>query len=169
MQVDCISGITHSSKGEMMKQRYVLSKNEEKQTLTISEYTELEKNEFSLICEESHASADIRDAIKQGVAELISTFRTHNMYPRMKYAEEMARQIQSLYQSSKDETIELMFDDKDAFIGSGRGTEPLLEDPESEKISEAAWGVDDGADLLLEDDEGILIDDTEIDAPEDEE
>lgn len=151
-----------------MKQKYVLLKDEEKQTLTISEYTELEKNEFSLICEESHNSGDIRDAIQKGVDTLISTFRTHNMYPRMKYAEEMARRIQSLYQSSKDETIELMFDDKDAFMGSGRGAKPLPEDPESEKISDAAW-VDDDADILLGDDEDILLDDTEIDTPEDEE
>lgn len=101
-----------------MRQKYVLTKSGGKETLTISEYTELEKEIFSLICEESHSGATIRAAISAGMEALIQTFRTHNMYPRVVYAQKMAESIVHLYESDQDDRIELMFDDKEAFSHS---------------------------------------------------
>ncbi|MDX9786196.1 MAG: hypothetical protein RBT11_05460 [Desulfobacterales bacterium] len=98
-----------------MRQKYVLTKSGGKETLTISEYTELEKEVFSLICEESHSGATIRAAISAGVDKLISTFRTHNMYPRVIYAQKMAESILQLYETDQEDRIELMFDDREAF------------------------------------------------------
>lgn len=153
-----------------MKQKYVLTKSGEKETLTISEYTELEKNIFSLICEESHDGDAIRAAIAQGAEKLISTFRTHNMYPRVTYAGELALGIIEMYRSHQNEKKEFMFDDKDAFNRPPEEDATLLDMVEKEAAS-----VDD----LIEDDaaagEGDLdgddaaFDESELDSPEDDE
>jgi hypothetical protein len=153
-----------------MKQKYVLTKSGEKETLTISEYTELEKKTFSLICEESHDGQTIRDAIAEGTDKLISTFRTHNMYPRIQYAEEMAAGIKEMYLSHQDEKKELVFDDKDAFNRSIGESAVFLDIVEREPASVDALIVDDEdaviGDIDLDDDD--MFDDSEPDSPEDE-
>ncbi|MFH0725042.1 MAG: hypothetical protein V2B19_01575 [Pseudomonadota bacterium] len=159
-----------------MKQKYVLTKSGEKETLTISEYTELEKKTFSLICEESHDGQTIRAAIAEGTERLISTFRTHNMYPRMQYAEEMAVGIKEIYRSQHDEKKELVFDDKDAFNRSAGDSASLLDVIERESVSVDALIVDDEdaviGDIDLEDADDIdaddIFDDSEPESPEDE-
>jgi hypothetical protein len=137
-----------------MKQKYVLTKSGEKETLTISEYTELEKKSFSLICEESHDGQTIRAAIAEGTERLISTFRTHNMYPRIQYAEEMAVRIEEMYRSEQDQKKELVFDDKDAFNRSAGVSAALLDIVERDAES---------VETLIVDDEDAVIGDIELD------
>jgi hypothetical protein len=152
-----------------MKQKYVLTKSGEKETLTISEYTELEKNKFSLICEESHDGEAIRAAIEEGTEMLISTFRTHNMYPRIKYAEQMAIGIVEMYRSHQDEKKELVFDDKDAFSRTAGGGVALLDIVEREATSVDALIVDE-EDAVIGglDDEDDIFDESGPESPEDE-
>jgi len=128
-----------------MKQKYILTRGEEQDTLTISEYTELENDVLSLICEESHDGAAIRSAIDRGVEALISTFRTHNMYPRMTYAEKIAEGIIELYETEDEKSMELIFDDKDAFQKPGDETAAVLEmiKTESATISSLIGGDDE--------------------------
>lgn len=135
-------------KGGKMKQKYVLTKNGETETLTISEYTEVEKNTFSLICEESHDGAEIRAAIAEGTEKLISTFRTHNMYPRVKYAEQMAKGIVELYRAPELKKKEFVFDDRDAFRRTVTGETAFFDVIETDGVSRDTLMID-------EDDEGI--------------
>jgi hypothetical protein len=158
----------------IMKQKYVLTKSGDKETLTISEYTELEKKTFSLICEESHDGDIIRAAIAEGTDKLISTFRTHNMYPRVKYAEEMAVAIVEMYRSNQTEKKELVFDDKDAFNQSAANGAMLLNAVEKESISVDALIVDDDdddddAESGDIDDDIDMLDESESESSEDEE
>lgn len=143
-----------------MRQKYVLTRSGNKDTLTISEYTELEKDTFSLICEESHAAAAIRSAIAEGTDKLISVFRTHNMYPRMVYAEKIAEGIIRLYESAGEDTLTLLFDDKDAFPGADRigVVSPDLVVLESEAADDL---IDDELDIDVDADEDIGVDDEE--------
>jgi len=152
-----------------MKQKYVLTKSGDKETLTISEYTELEKKTFSLICEESHDGDTIRAAIAEGTETLISTFRTHNMYPRVKYAEEMAVAIVEMYRSHQDEKKELLFDDKDAFSRTAADGAGLLGMVEKEAVSVDALIVDDDAESGDIDDDIDIFDESEPEPTEDEE
>lgn len=152
-----------------MKQKYVLTKSGEKETLTISEYTELEKKTFSLICEESHDGDIIRAAIAEGPEMLISTFRTHNMYPRVKYAEEMALAIGEMYRSNQDEKKELMFDDKDAFNRPETESVALLDIVEKEVVSVDALIADEDAEGGDDDDDIDIFDESEPESSEDEE
>lgn len=152
-----------------MKQKYVLTKSGGQETLTISEYTEVEKKTFSLICEESHDGETIRAAIAEGTEKLISTFRTHNMYPRITYAEEMAVGIIEMYRSHQDEKKEFVFDDKDAFSRAAVDSAGLLDIVEREAVSVDALIVDEEdavtADLDEEDD---FFNESEPESTEDE-
>lgn len=127
-----------------MKQKYVLTKRGEKESMTISEYAEVEKDTFSLICEENYAGDIIRGAIAGGEDRLISTFRTHNMYPRKIYAEKITRAIVELFKTREDNTMDLVFDDKDEFIHPEAEETAVLDDIEKEAVS---------ADELLDDDD----------------
>jgi hypothetical protein len=131
-----------------MKQKYVLTKGEKQDTLTISEYTELENDILSLVCEESHDGPVIRAAIETGIGTLISTFRTHNMYPKMSYAEKIAQGIMELYETDEETSVELIFDDRDAFQRSGEETAAVLDliKKESATISSLIDGDDDDED-----------------------
>ena len=97
-----------------MKQKYVISKDNEKKALIIQEYAELDKEILSFICEQPYDLKAIRAAIKKGKTELISTLRTENMYPIGMYAEKLAASVIELVKSRKDdEPLELFFNDID--------------------------------------------------------
>lgn len=131
-----------------MKQKYILTKDGGKDTLTISEYTELEKDILSLICEESHPGPAIRAAITTGIGALISTFRTHNMYPRMTYAEKIAEGIITLYEADDKTAMELIFDDKDSFHRPGEEAAAVVDliKKESAEIGSLIGEADEQAD-----------------------
>ncbi len=99
-----------------MKQKYLISRNDEKNKLTIKEFAELEKqNEYTLLCEETYSGQAIKSAITKGKQALISTLRTTNLYPPALYAEKIAEVIMSLFSSESDQSVKLFFDDKDFF------------------------------------------------------
>lgn len=153
-----------------MKQKYVLTKSGDKETLTISEYTELEKNMFSLICEESHDGDTIRAAIAEGAEKLISTFRTHNMYPRVTYAGELALGIIEMYRSNQNEKKEFMFDDKDAFNRTAAEDATLLDmvEKEAASVDDLIEDDEDAAEGGFDDDD-VSFDESEPESPDDDE
>ena len=97
-----------------MKQKYLISRDDEKNKLTIKEFAELEKqDEYTLLCEETYGGEAVESAITKGKEALISTLRTTNFYPPTLYAEKIAEAVMSLFSSESDQSIELFFDDKD--------------------------------------------------------
>ena len=69
-----------------MKQKYLIFKNSEKNELIIREFAELNKEKFTLLCEEAYDDEMIKVAIEKGVNTLISKLKTQNMYPIGHYA-----------------------------------------------------------------------------------
>lgn len=96
-----------------MKQKYLILKNTEKKELIIREFAELEKEAFSLLCEEIFQDKPIKSAIAKGKEALISTLRTKNMYPIGPFAAKIAEEVIALYQSKDSDSIELFFNDID--------------------------------------------------------
>jgi hypothetical protein len=97
-----------------VKQKYLISRNDEKNKLTIKEFAELEKqDEYTLLCEETYSGEAVEPAISKGKQALISTLRTTNLYPPTLYAEKIAGTVMSLFSSESDQSVELFFDDKD--------------------------------------------------------
>jgi len=158
-----------------MKQKYLILKTEEKTGLVIREYAELDKEIFSLLCEETFDDEVVNSAIEKGNHVLIATLRTQNLFPIGIYAKEIAAAVTKMYESGDDQPVELFFDDTDLLAKDKRRT-PVLADLEEddaeidgllddEDIPEAGFDDEDDdikkitSPLKISDDDPIDIDD----------
>ena len=108
-----------------MRQKYVISRDGDKNNLKIREYaiidkdmkkvtsSLLQKGSFSFLCEETYESDMIVSSISKGMNALIAILRTHNIFPIEPYANKIAESVMALYNSSEDGSVELFFDDAD--------------------------------------------------------
>ena len=107
-----------------MRQKFLIQKTDANSDLKIKEFANLDreykysewvldKEFFSLICEETYDQKSILSAIKKGKENLILTMRTPNMYPIGIYADKIANSIIELYDSKNNQSVELLFDDKE--------------------------------------------------------
>jgi hypothetical protein len=125
-----------------MKQKYIILKNDEKTAIIIREFAELDKEIFSLLCEETFEDETVKPAIAKDKATLIKTLRTQNLFPLGIYAEKIAEAVTKMYESGDDQPVELLFNDIDLLTKKEKKTLPL-DDIEDEDV-----GIDD---LLDED------------------
>ncbi|MFH1581021.1 MAG: hypothetical protein ABIC39_02950 [Pseudomonadota bacterium] len=98
-----------------MKQKYLILKNEEKNELIIREFLEINKEHFSLVCEETYDNNDIESAVAKGRKHLVEALRTNNMFPVELYADRLAESIITMYGAENKQPIELLFDDSASF------------------------------------------------------
>jgi len=99
-----------------MKQKYLISKEDDQKKLIIKEFAELDKEMLSLLCEEEYDNKIIESAISKGKEALISELRTNNMYPPSVYAEKIAQAVIDIFDSKDNQSIELSFNDVDLLI-----------------------------------------------------
>ncbi len=129
-----------------MKQKYLLLKSSDKNAFVIQEFAELDKDKFSLLCEETYDAGKLRDAMIQGTSTLVTALRTPNLYPIGEYAEKIADAVTRLYDADDKETLELVFDDMDLLRKSQDEVEEIGNEPE-----EDSGDLDDVLDENLED------------------
>ena len=108
-----------------MKQKYLITLDEKTNQLSIKEYAVLErtykysdtaaieKDNFSFLYKETYDSNVIVSAISEGKDKLISILRTQHMFPIESYIDEMAESVIELYGPEQNQSVELVFDDKD--------------------------------------------------------
>ena len=107
-----------------MRQKFIIKNNNSKGELNIKEYADIDREHknnllkssqesFSLLCEETYYKELMLPAIKKGKKNRVSAIRTHNMFPVIMYAEKIADSIIELYNTKKDLSVELLFDDKE--------------------------------------------------------
>ncbi len=113
-----------------MKQKYTIVKNDETNTMTISEHAELDKEMMSLLCEETFPSDVIGKAVEEK-GNLVDILRTRNMYPPVSYANRIAKAVIELYKSERLST-DLYFDDIDFLTKEQRKEVEPVEEVESE-------------------------------------
>lgn len=94
-----------------MKQKYLIINDKENKQIKIQEFAELNKEMLSLLCEEAYDYKTVKSAISSGTESLITALRTNNLYPPGIYAAKIASAVVELYNSQKQETRELFFDD----------------------------------------------------------
>lgn len=122
-----------------MKQKYLISINPETQELSIREFAEIEKGEFSFVCEEIHDAEVFRKAMPGGAESLVPVVRRPNMYPRQDFGERIAQGIIDLLSGDLGETSrEVLIDDVDAFAPSEDDIDPrvVYEDADEDKSPE---------------------------------
>lgn len=96
-----------------MKQKYVITRNDEKTGIIIKEFAELDKEIFSLLCEETYGDEGVKAAIAKGKDAVIQTLRTQNLFPIGLYSEQIAESVIKMYETGDDQPVELVFNDID--------------------------------------------------------
>jgi hypothetical protein len=126
-----------------MKQKFEILKQDGDKQLIIREYAELDKEDMSLLCEESYGTEAILSALNKGRDALISALRTKNLYPPHLYAAKLADVIQNMFQAEpSQDAVELYFNDVELLAkGDEKVKKPV-------KIEKEPAELDD----LLEDD-----------------
>jgi len=110
-----------------MKQKYLISKENDQKKLIIKEFAELDKERLSLLCEEEYDNKIIKSAISKGKEALISELRTNNMYPPGVYAKKIAQAVIDIFDSKDSQPIELSFNDVDLLIKEQETSEDIDE------------------------------------------
>ncbi|BBO84453.1 hypothetical protein DSCO28_50190 [Desulfosarcina ovata subsp. sediminis] len=106
-----------------MRHKYLISRNLSKNRLEIREYaiidkdlkrvafSEIQKEHFSLLCEESYEHDEVVRGIDQGLSALVAILRTDNIFPIRPYATKIAETVKALYDVAEEDSAELLFDD----------------------------------------------------------
>ncbi len=130
-----------------MKQKFLILKDDTKNELIIREFAELDKESFTLLCEETYDNKTIESSIKKGKKSLISILSTKNMYPPGIYADKIADSVMAIYGHGNDQPVELFFNDID-----------LIREVEELDIPDIIEETSEEIDELLEDEDKDDID-----------
>ena len=129
-----------------MKHKYLIERNTEQKQVTIKEFSELDKEDLSFLCQETYAEEKIAAAITKGKDALIAVLRTPNMYPSRLFANKIAEAVLTMYGPEPSPSSEVVLDDVD-FIIKQRGKRKLVVD-----IDDNATGIEEVLDDDIEED-----------------
>jgi len=137
-----------------MKQKFVISKSDDKKEFKIEEFAELEKEIMSLMCEENYSIKEVKAAISEGKEALVSLLRTKNIFPPSLWISAIADTVIELHGNKQEQSIEILFDDKEDKTSAVelRHTEIEALEDEIDKVDEAE---PDEFDQLVEGNEKI--------------
>jgi hypothetical protein len=111
-----------------MRQKYLITRNDDKGQLVISEYaitdrdpkqvalSNVERSNFTFQCKETYREDAILQSIAKGMDTLVASLRTPNFFPVSPYATRIAESVAALYRQSEDDSTELFFDDRDLLV-----------------------------------------------------
>lgn len=137
-----------------MRHKYLISKDENNNKLTIKESAELDKGIFSELFETHYPVAEL-DAVKTDAAALLSVIRTPCFYPTSLCAEKLADAVQVFLQSDGDDTIEVAFDDMETLVREREQTDMADDDDADVEIDDLLDDEIDDDDFLEDDDISI--------------
>lgn len=149
-----------------MRQKYLVGKDEGSTETIIREMAELEKNEFSAICEKSYKTKDLKKALAAdgktpgGFENLVPLIRQPDFFPPHAVAEKIAETIQAFLETPGDEWVEVLLDELEC---SREAEADLVEEIDDDDLDD-----DSDIDELLEDDLKIEGDATDADIDDDE-
>jgi hypothetical protein len=97
-----------------VKQKYFISDKDGGKSLIITEYAEIDKDIFSILCEETYDPEELKEAAKEGINNLVIAFRTRNLYPTISSSLKIAEGILDFLESGEKETIEVLIDETES-------------------------------------------------------
>ena len=101
-----------------MNNKYVISFDANRTKVILREHLEMEPGLIEFTYEESYEIEIIQNAMQTSKFDLITAFRTNNIYPTRFFAEKIADGIIELFSETTKETIEVVFNDKEAIATS---------------------------------------------------
>ena len=142
-----------------MKQKYHLRKDVKEKTLRIQEYAvlsantgkqkypEIQDDDYSLLCEQTYNSRDVKSASSTGRENLIMLLRNQHFFPIGTYMEQIADVVMDMYASKGEQHEELIFDDKAVLVEAMEAQAALAEIKDDAEQSPA-----ENIDTLIADD-----------------
>ena len=95
-----------------MKQKYTISRNDDNERITLTEYSEVDKDIFAKLCTETFPIADLPTSLQEDPKGIIPVFRTRNMFPPLDYAVRIADALAELLADDARRIVEIKIDDK---------------------------------------------------------
>jgi hypothetical protein len=114
-----------------VKQKYLISKSEDGKQIAITEYGEVDKEIFSVLCRETYDTTKFEKAKEEGINSLIPAFRTRNLFPPFSTAVKIAEGIETCLHTRENETIEVFIDDAETLGALVEGID-IIDDIEDE-------------------------------------
>jgi hypothetical protein len=132
--------------GHKMRQKYSISKNADNASITITEYSEVDKDMFAQLCTETFLISDLPDPLQENSEGVIQSFRTRNLFPPRDYAVRIAESLAELLADDSQRSTEVKIDDKAEITERRIAAEKLVEEESQEALEE------DELDTILESD-----------------
>jgi hypothetical protein len=135
--------------GIQMKNKFTISLAEDGQQLLISEHAEVDKDIYSLLCEERFDRSEIETVAADDDEALVAALRTINLFPPLEYANQISGGVKNLLEDSAQVRVEVLVDDR-----------VVMKEAEEALAAAAAAGDDadedaEGLDHLLKEDAPI--------------
>ena len=109
-----------------MKQKYAISRNDDNASVSITEYSEVDKDIYAQLCTETFLIADLPEP-QDNPEGVIQAFRTRNMFPPGDYAVKIADSLAQLLADDAQRIIEVKIDDKAEITERRMAAEKLAE------------------------------------------
>lgn len=103
-----------------MRQKFILEKDETAGHFIIKEFGELDKEIFSLVCEETYPLAALSETARKRRESLVSMLRTPNLFPPRHQMEALSVSILEFLENGSFEPVEVNFDDMDHLAREAR-------------------------------------------------
>jgi hypothetical protein len=129
-----------------MKQKYAISRNDDNTSISITEFSEVDKDIYAQLCTETFLIEDLPTPLKDNPEGVIQTFRTRNMFPPRDYAVRIADSLAELLEDDTKRIVEVRIDDKSEITERRLAAEKLAEE-EMQDVLE-----DEELDTILETD-----------------
>jgi hypothetical protein len=110
-----------------MKQKYALRRNDDNTSVSITEYSEVDKDIYAQLCTETFLIADLPEP-RDNPEGVIQAFRTRNMFPPSDYAVRIADSLAQLLADDAPRIIEVKIDDKAEITERRMAAEKLAEE-----------------------------------------
>jgi len=94
-----------------MKQKFMIVRDDEKNSLILREFAELDKDILSLLCEQMYDRNAVEAKIAEGDEALITLLRTKNMFPPRSCMEKIVSAVREVYGPDGPSSAEAVFDD----------------------------------------------------------
>lgn len=144
-----------------MRHKYAITRDHTKQEITLQEFTDVDKDAFSLVCEVTYKNSIIESAAALGAEELVNSLRTTNFFPCGQFAEQIAQSVLNLYGPGGDTYAEVLCNDLKPREDEKDAAEANTAEIEDTDTDEEADDIDD----LLADDFDHQIKSSGIDKP----
>jgi len=97
-----------------VKHKYLISDKDGGKSLVITETAEIDKDLYSILCEQKYDVEELKEAAKEGSNNLVAAFRNRNLFPPISASMKIAEGVLVFLESSGKDPVEVLVDETEA-------------------------------------------------------